>query len=77
MVERLDGFKPFETWWAVIDHVDNGFPVYYKAPFDREPVYVQATLIGGTARMRIVPGGDADPFVADIAHYDRFFKSED
>lgn len=65
----------FKDWWELLEHVDAGGVVFYRAPFDRNPVRVRATRIKLTARLAIVPPIGADPFIADIAHADRFFRA--
>jgi hypothetical protein len=71
-------FAPFESWQAVIEHVQADRPVYYHAPFDFRPARVGARLNSPKASRRTIRidpmSRDADPFTADAAHLDRFCR---
>lgn len=70
-------FETFKTWAELLDHIRNGEPVYYHAPMDYRPVRVAAYIRRGGKIRVIPPTSDADPFMADRSHLDRFKRRSD
>lgn len=65
-------FTTFTSWREVLIHVMAGKPVWYQAPLDYRPVRVRTHPTAGNKLRVFPPAGDADPFVADAGHVDRF-----
>jgi hypothetical protein len=66
-------FDPFDSWTAVLDHVNASYLTWYWAPLDPRPMMVQCHVRrDGTIRVIPPRGSDADPFTADHGHLERF-----
>lgn len=79
MTDPEKGFSPFATWNEVLSHVEQGKPVFYRAPLDYRPRSVYCALGPSGQTVHVTPPlHDADPFTADAAHLSRFRRySED
>ena len=65
-------FLSFVTWEQVLTHVSQDRPIWYKAPFDYQPVRVNCLRWSRKSVRVLPPGLDADPFTADADHLSRF-----
>lgn len=65
-------YDTFQSWFAVLVHVDMGEPIYYHAPLDYHPVRVRAERRRGQKVRVFPPSRGADPFTTDADHLPRF-----
>ncbi len=69
-------YRSFDSWADVLAAASQGVRLFYHAPMDYRPVAITTASAGGKARNKIKvfpPTNDADPFVADAGHLDRFW----
>jgi hypothetical protein len=66
-------YREFSTWNEVLSAAAAGEQLWYHAPLDRSPKYVQVVKVFKNGSIRIDPlSRDADKFTADAGHLSRF-----
>lgn len=63
--------ETFATWADVLTFVEKGGWLWYHAPLDLRAQTVRVVRAYKNGKLRLDPGGDADPFTADAGHLSR------
>lgn len=75
-MDKIEGYKRFDTWVEVLTWVELGGEAYYKTPLDLLPKRVAVERRGQRVRVSPLVGTSFDSFLADEDHRMRFLRED-